>query len=137
MSATRAGLDPEFATKLELFEKKLADNGIEVILTWGYRSTRKQNELYARGRTVPGMILTNARGGFSWHNYGLGADYAFVVDGKVTWKGPWHVFGRIARQCGLEWGKRSGKSDARPHVQWTEGRTIADMRTLAEKKGAQ
>ena len=29
MSATRAGLDPEFATKLELFEKKLADNGIE------------------------------------------------------------------------------------------------------------
>jgi hypothetical protein len=47
MSASRVGLDPEFAKKLDLFERKLADSGIKVVLTWGYRSIESQNQLYA------------------------------------------------------------------------------------------
>ena len=45
MSASRIGLDPEFAKKLSLFERKLTDHGIRVVLTWGYRSIESQNQL--------------------------------------------------------------------------------------------
>ena len=128
MSASRIGLDPEFAKKLSSFETKLADHGIRVVLTWGYRSIESQNGLYAKGRTAPGSIVTNARGGYSWHNFGLAADYAFVINGKVTWNGPWDVFGRIAHECGLEWGGNFKSILDRPHVQWTQGKTLAQMR---------
>lgn len=128
MSASREGLNPEFAAKLTLFEKKLATSGIKVILTAGYRSIVEQNALYAQGRTKPGKKVTNARGGDSWHNYGLAADYAFIINGKVTWDGPWATFGKIARSCELEWGGDFRSIVDRPHVQWTQGKTLAQMR---------
>ena len=134
MSASRAGLDPAFARKLVIFEKTLADHGIKVVLTWGYRSIESQNELYAKGRTAPGSIVTNARGGYSWHNFGLAADYAFVINGKVTWNGPWDAFGKIAAQCGLEWGGSWKGFKDRPHVQMTDGRTLSQMRAAQAHK---
>lgn len=73
---------------------------------------------------------------YSWHNFGLAADYAFVVNGKVTWNGPWDVFGRVARLCGLEWGGDWKKMTDKPHVQMTRGKTLAQMRALAKKKPA-
>jgi len=131
MSASKQGLDPEFVTKLNLFEKKLAERGIKVMMTCGYRSVAEQNRLYAQGRTTPGKKVTNARGGYSWHNFALAADYAFIVNGKVTWNGPWNVFGKTARECGLEWGGDFKSIVDRPHVQWTKGRTLAQMRQAA------
>mgnify|MGYP005854147097 CR=1 FL=1 len=128
MAATKAGLDPEFTKKLTVFETKLANAGIKVMLTCGYRSCQEQDRLYAQGRTKPGMKVTNACGGYSWHNFGLAADYAFIIDGKVTWNGPWNVFGRIARACGLEWGGDFKSIVDRPHVQWTKSKTLAQMR---------
>lgn len=134
MSASRIGLDPEFAKKLGRFETALANKGIKVVLTWGYRSIEEQNKLYAKGRTAPGNIVTNAYGGYSWHNFGLAADYAFVIGGKVTWTGPWDIFGRIARECGLEWGGSWTRFKDRPHVQWTKGKTLAQMRAALKGK---
>lgn len=134
MSGSRVGLDPEFAKKLNLFERKLAANGIKVILTAGYRSIQEQNSLYAKGRTKPGKKVTNARGGESWHNFGLAGDYAFVINGKVTWNGPWPIFGKVARECGLEWGGDFKTILDRPHVQWTRGKTLAQMRQAAQVK---
>ncbi len=133
MRASRSGLDPSFAKKLVVFEQKLAGRGIKVILTWGYRSIEEQNRLYQIGRTKPGNIVTNARGGYSWHNFGLGADYAFIINGKVTWNGPWDTFGRIASACGLEWGGTWKTMKDRPHVQFTGGRTLTQMRAAAAK----
>ncbi|MEN6521146.1 MAG: M15 family metallopeptidase [Armatimonadota bacterium] len=134
MSASRIGLDPEFARKLGRFEARLAEKGIKVVLTWGYRSITEQNRLYTIGRTTPGKKVTNARGGYSWHNFGLAADYAFIVSGKVTWNGPWDVFGKTARECGLEWGGDFKTILDRPHVQWTRGKTLAQMRQAALQK---
>ena len=122
------GLDAEFAQKLREFESALAKAGIKVKLTCGYRSVAEQNSLYALGRAKPGKIVTNARGGSSWHNYGLAADYAFIIEGRLTWNGPWKVFGRIARECGLEWGGDWQKFADRPHVQWRKGRSLSQMR---------
>ena len=133
MSASRIGLDPEFAKKLARFEVALAKQGIRVVLTWGYRSIKDQNELYAKGRTAPGNIVTNAYGGYSWRNFGLAADYAFIIDGKVTWTGPWDKFGKVARAFGLEWGGDWKRFTDRPHVQCTRGKTLAQMRAAARK----
>jgi len=135
MSASKTGLDPEFVKRLNRFEAALAKQGIRVVMTCGYRSVEEQNKLYAKGRTSPGSIVTKARGGYSWHNFGLAADYAFVIDGKVTWNGPRDLFGKIARQCGLEWGGDWKKFKDRPHVQWTNGQTLTQMR--AAKRAAQ
>lgn len=125
MSANRNGLRPEFVAKLNLFEKKLSDAGIKVVMTCGYRSSKEQDLLYAKGRSAPGSVVTNAKGGYSWHNFGLAADYAFVINGKVTWSGPWSKFGVIVRSCGLEWGGDFKSICDRPHVQLTSGRTFA------------
>ena len=78
MSASREGLDPEFVTRLGRFEARLAAKGIRVVLTWGHRSIAEQNRLYAIGRTTPGKKVTNARGGYSWHNFGLGAPVSSI-----------------------------------------------------------
>jgi len=127
------GLDPEFRARLDEFERRLEAAGIGVKMTCGYRSAAEQNRLYAQGRTAPGRIVTNARGGYSWHNYGLAADYAFAAGGRITWDGPWNVFGRIARECGLEWGGGWKKLPDRPHVQWRKGRTLAEMRAAKKR----
>jgi len=127
-----AGLDPEFRAKLELFERRLAERGIRVKIVCGYRSPEEQNRLYAQGRTEAGKVVTNARGGQSWHNFGLAADYAFVVNGQITWKGPWNIFGRIAHECGLEWGGDFKRFPDRPHVQWRKGMTLSQMRAGAK-----
>ena len=122
------GLDPQFRQRLAAFEARLARAGIRVKLTCGYRSIEEQNRLYAQGRTKPGKVVTNARGGYSWHNFGLAADYAFIIGGQLTWNGPWKVLGRIARESGLEWGGDWKKFPDRPHVQWRNGRTLKEMR---------
>lgn len=121
------GLRPEFEAALVKFEAKLAKAGIKVKRTSGYRSFHEQGALFARGRTLSGPIVTNARGGQSWHNWGLACDYAFVVKGKVTWDGPWARFGGIAVECGLEWGGNFEGFIDRPHVQMTGGKKIKEM----------
>lgn len=128
MAANRDGLDPEFLKLLGIFEKKLLEKGIRVKMTDGYRSYAEQNALYARGRTKPGSKVTNAKGGYSWHNFRFAADYCFIdKEGKVTWAGPWRVFGEVAASVGLEWGGNFKFVD-RPHVQLSKGRNLAQMR---------
>jgi len=130
-------LDPGFRKRLDLFEARLREKGIRVKMVSGYRSLAEQDRLYAIGRTKPGRIVTKARAGYSWHNYGLAADYAFVVKGRVTWQGPWQTFGEIARSCGFEWGGDWKRFTDRPHVQWRKGKSLAHMRrTFGTAKNA-
>ena len=59
------------------------------IITECYRSAERQNELYAQGRTKPGLVVTYKRGGQSNHNLGPptpALDVAFLLaDGSVSW----------------------------------------------------
>lgn len=41
----------------------------------GIRSFMSQDRVYAQGRTLPGSIVTNAKGGQSPHNYGCASDW--------------------------------------------------------------
>ena len=51
---------------------------IQLRVTQGLRTIAEQDELYAQGRTKPGKIVTNAKGGKSNHNSGLAIDVCIV-----------------------------------------------------------
>ena len=46
-------------------------SGLSARLISGTRTFAEQDRLYAQGRTEPGNVVTNARGGQSNHNYGI------------------------------------------------------------------
>jgi hypothetical protein len=77
---TRVDLDrayPPFLEKeLDLLARCRA-RGHDYYLVSLFRDPREQEEKFAQGRFGnPGKIITKARGGFSLHNYGIGADHA-------------------------------------------------------------
>lgn len=90
ISAKRIGaLHPKVRDEVfNLIEKAdIALSGrASVRVVQGYRTFEEQSKLYAQGRTTPGKIVTNARAGASFHNYGLSIDFCLIIDGKeVSW----------------------------------------------------
>lgn len=87
-----------------------------------YRSVDDQNADYAKGRTVPGKIITNAKGGQSLHNYmpALAFDIAFKDSkGSVDWNDEYlfENFAKIAKRFGLAWGGDWKGFKDKPHFQ--------------------
>lgn len=102
--------------------------GVVCRFTHTLRTNAEQDALYAIGRTKPGKVVTNARGGESYHNYGLAADFCLIVDGKVSWAVDknWAAVIAIFESYGWESGHRWKFKDS-PHVQKTFGKTIAQL----------
>jgi len=50
----------------------------------GLRSFEDQFRLYSQGRTVKGPIVTKAKPGLSFHNYGLASDWDYFPSGVYT-----------------------------------------------------
>jgi peptidoglycan L-alanyl-D-glutamate endopeptidase CwlK len=118
----------------EAFTASCRKAGIDVLIYNTLRTTEEQDILYAQGRTQPGNIVTNARGGDSWHNYGAAFDFVPMLVGKPQWKNDslYTKCGIIAESVGLEWGGRwRGKLHDKPHCQFRNGKSLEDM-----KKGA-
>ena len=63
-----ADLDPRLQAMAQDFIDRCKVAGLEVILTQTYRSAAEQDADYAQGRTAPGHIITNAKGGENPHN---------------------------------------------------------------------
>ncbi|MBO1005962.1 M15 family metallopeptidase [Pseudogracilibacillus auburnensis] len=106
--------------------------GIYVLFSDGYRSHAEQNKLYAKGRTAPGKIVTNARGGQSMHNFGLALDF-FLTNkaGKTaswTVNANWRRVVEIAKSLGFEWGGDWKSFKDYPHIQMTGGLSLAQLR---------
>ena len=56
-----------------------------VRISQGLRTISEQNALYAQGRTdKTKKIVTNAKGGSSYHNFGLAIDVVLILDGKTA-----------------------------------------------------
>lgn len=114
----------------------------------GLRTFDEQNELYAKGRTKPGGIVTKARGGQSMHNYGLAVDSApynlmTPEEWDVHWPDPdkkdsvWFLLEEALTEVGqlsgdpdthlveFEWGGRWRFRDV-PHIQIRT--TLAELR---------
>ncbi|MEH7393545.1 M15 family metallopeptidase [Bacillus sp. JJ1474] len=115
---------------LELI-KKCHSEGINILITQGLRKIEEQNALYAQGRTTAGKIVTNAKGGYSYHNYGLAFDFAVIdTPTKINWNidSRWKRVGDIGESLGLEWGGRWKDFVDYPHFQLTFGLTLSDLR---------
>lgn len=135
--------------------------GIDVIIICTRRDVDAQNALYAIGRTreqldaaglthvepAPGRIVTNAKGGDSYHQYDCAFDAVPLRHGKPVWgtRGDgiddnpvddetddlelWQRLGAIAEACGLEWaGRWIGRLREMGHFQYRGGLTLADFK---------
>lgn len=113
-------LHPALAASVRDIIDTLAAQGIVVEVVQGLRTFAEQDALFAQGRTKPGPVVTQARGGDSNHNYGLAADLCPFVNGKPDWNAPisvWATIGMAANARGLEWGGDWKKFLDKPHVQ--------------------
>jgi len=124
-------LEPTTRKMCNEFLKRCAASGYKIFITQTFRSWDEQDQLYQQGRSgKPGeKIVTNSKGGFSWHNYGRAFDIAFNDKQPYASSHPWTEVGNIGIACGLEWGGSWTKFPDRPHFQFRDGMTILQART--------
>jgi peptidoglycan LD-endopeptidase CwlK len=101
-------------------------------VTTGLRTYEQQNDLYSQGRTTEGGVVTNARGGESYHNFGLAVDVVPLTDnGGIDWgasqlEDGWSTIGNYGAATGLEWGGNWESFVDRPHFRDTLGGMTTD-----------
>lgn len=139
--------DPFKGRCVRLIEKIRRD-GLPFVLFETYRSPKRAQELWLKGRQVDertglvkvvGPVVTRARPGEGPHTWRLAADFVLAVQhpwwsGEVPPKTPWDTgtpvldltwerLGRAAEACDLEWGGRWSFRDL-PHVQLRTWKTL-------------
>ena len=90
ISETRLSkVHPALAGKIRTVAATMSASGIELRVVQALRTKAEQDALFAQGRTAPGHIVTNARGGHSMHNYGLAVDIVPGKKGVQPWSPNW------------------------------------------------
>ena len=99
-------LHPWLDFRLGLLLEQVAKKGIYLIITEGYRTKKRQDTLYAQGRTKPGKIVTNAKGSTysSQHMWGIAFDIAINDSKRLYDKALIKKVAKIAKKIGLGWG---------------------------------
>jgi len=125
-----ATLAPHAQRKAREWLRKCLEAGINVKIICGTRTYAEQAALYAKGRTEPGPKVTNARPGYSWHNFGVAWDFVVFDDrGQPLWDSPlMDRCGRIGEELGLEWGGSWKRFVDKPHLQLKVGISLAEAR---------
>lgn len=153
--AKLAGLYPVVLEAAKELIARLYRRKILIRITEGLRTIAEQDRLYSQGRSrtelnkagLTGMAaqpllpkVTNARGGYSYHNYGLAVDFALLLpDGRqVSWdrtrdsdengKADWNEVAQEGKRLGFEWGGDWSSFKDYPHLQMTFGLSLARLR---------
>ena len=152
--------DQKTLERIQLLHPKLRDEALtmydEIVaaltgtaacrFAYTLRTFAEQDGLFAQGRTKPGAIVTKAKGGQSYHNYGLAIDIVLLVDKDkngtfetASWdlktdfdgdgKSDWQEIVAIFKRYGYEWGGDWKFVDA-PHFQKTLGKSISELQSL-------
>lgn len=111
-------INPVLADKVREMAKILEEEGITFRVVQGLRTNDEQQKLYDQGRSLPGRIVTNAKAGQSWHNFGLAVDVV-PMNGKTP---NWNDVASFERIIAVaeSLGMKSGKSwRDQPHLQLT------------------
>lgn len=133
-------LHPKIRYKVTAAILNLEKRNVKIRIVQGLRTFAEQDALYAQGRTTPGKKVTNAKGGQSYHNYGLGFDFALLhKDGTVSWdmtedldndkKADWMEVVEELEKAGFSWGGH-WKTPDNPHFEMNFGfnfRLLEDM----------
>ena len=98
----------------------------QVRVTQALRGWNEQSQLYEQGRSTPGKIVTNAKPGHSWHNFGLAVDLVpddiaqagFQPDWNVAHP-QWQTMESAARALGFTCGADFRTFPDWPHLQIT------------------
>lgn len=111
----------------------------------GLRTIEEQNALYEQGRTKPGKKVTNAKGGSSYHNYGLAIDFALIYDKDgngsfetLSWdlakdannnnKADWMEVVGFFKSAGWGWGGEWHSIKDYPHLEKSFGHTVKELK---------
>lgn len=132
---TIATLLPEVQPFARALVHKAGANGMTIKILSGLRTYEEQDALYAQGRTAPGNKVTNAKGGFSNHNFGIAFDIGIFEGAKYLGDSPkYKAVGVLGMELGLEWGGNWKTIVDQPHYQlrplWAADLAERDM--LAE-----
>lgn len=124
-------LVPPVKLKVERFMGLCVANTIDILVTSTYRDYESQDALYAQGRTAPGKIVTNSKGGESFHNFHCAVDVVPLVNGKPDWDGShpiWDKVGALGKEAGLDWAGEWETFKELAHFQYTGGLTLEQLR---------
>jgi peptidoglycan LD-endopeptidase CwlK len=132
-----ATLLPEIRPIARALVQKAAFSKLKVKIISGFRTYAEQDALYAQGRTTPGNIVTNARAGYSNHNFGIAFDIGVFEGSTYLGESPkYNAVGVIGMDLGLDWGGSWKSIVDQPHFQlrpdWamnmTEKQMLAELR---------
>ncbi len=141
---------PNLRSEVEAIYKEICEvlSG-KVLCRFAYtlRTFKEQDVLYAQGRTIPNTkVVTNAKGGQSYHNYGLAIDIVLVLDkdsnssyesaswdtkldfdgdGKSDWQEVVQIFKRYGWTAGIDW-----KFYDAPHFEKPLGKSVMELQKL-------
>jgi len=100
------------------------NSSVPIDIIYGWRGEDEQNKLHAQG-------LSNAKFGFSPHNFGLAFDYwpldksgNFMHEKDIT-DYIWNKIGLIVQDCGLTWGGTFKSIVDKDHAENTDWRTLS------------
>lgn len=94
---------PELQIKFHELKQLAEKENIEFILICGLRTQEEQNNLYKKGRTIPGKKVTWTLN--SKHTQGKAFDIAILKDNGISWKGEdYFRIGELGESIGLIWG---------------------------------
>ena len=112
---------PELQQKAEKLVSACRGQGLLIGIGECFRTVAEQDALYAKGRTAPGSIVTNAKGisYSSHHQWGTAFDI-YRNDGTGAYNnndGFFDLVGTIGVKIGLEWGGNWTSPVDKPHFQ--------------------
>lgn len=123
-------LYPDFKERVQSALTDIYLAGYNGAIFSGYRSYKEQNALYNKHDGS-----TKARGGQSWHNFGLAVDWVFITDtGNWTWGGPYEEVASYFKTYGLQWGYDLWGWDM-PHMMLDYGATLKELDALYKVGG--
>ncbi|EBF5125139.1 hypothetical protein FH002_10485 [Listeria monocytogenes] len=140
------GVEKDLADRTRYVIKKALSEGIYIcVVNPCYRSKAEQDALYEQGRSKPGPIVTNAKGGQSNHNFGVAVDLClYTNDGKdVIWETTtkrWLRVVAIAKSVGFKWGGDWTSFKDYPHFELYDRAggakkpTLPDIPSISTKK---
>lgn len=127
---------PPLLERVLLVLDRCEARGAFYVATLGFRTYDEQNQLFAKGRTLPGPKVTRARAGESQHNFGLAIDFCRDKEPETPGLQPWwdrsayQILIEEVEDAGLHSG--AGYADA-PHVGWNKfigNDTLPSLRVL-------
>ena len=137
-----ATLLPQVRPIARALVQKAAAAGISIRVISGLRSYEEQAALYAQGRTAPGKKVTNARPGYSNHNFGIAFDIGVFEGSRYLPESPkYKAVGALGMDLGLEWGGNWKTIVDQPHFQlrpaWaadeSESLMLAELRSRKDR----